>query len=225
MTAAETLTADWPAWMDRITLVCGMTPGDRPMLASWAALLSRDGHLAAEAIEATEWVALHDPQPWRPNLLAAIAKRLDAQAASGSSEAAQASENESCAICGGLDGEGFARTAVGRVIVPDPTDPRGTKEVAVYCRCPLGRYFRASAPNIKVRGKECRVLTIDDVCDMYTLVGPAPDGGQGWRGWVTWRQNRDRELRGVSEEAREADRRLGPLSLSRRLARAWRADS
>lgn len=219
MSGKETSTAGWPEWMDRITLVCGMTAADRPMLAAWAGLLGREGVLAAEAIDATEWVAMHDPQAWRPNLLAAIQKRLKARAAAPASEHAPCPDGQACAICGGLDAEGFAREAVGRVYVPDPDRLAERKVVVVYCRCPLGRWFRQATPAVKLRGVECRVWTLDEIALAFESVEPAPGHGPGWKGYLAWwRELKAREA-GLIAEAREGDRRHGRLAAA--LAGRW----
>jgi len=219
LSGKETSTAGWPDWVDRITLVCGMTPGDRPMLAAWAGLLGRDGTLAAEAIEATEWVALNDPQTWRPNLLAALQRRLKSQAARESPEHVPAPESQSCAICGGLDAEGFAREAVGRVFVPDPDRLAERKVVVVYCRCPLGRWFRQATPSVKARGVECRVWTLDDVAARFEAMDPAPGQSRGWKGYLAWWAALKAEEQGAVSQARESDRRHGRLAAS--LASSW----
>jgi hypothetical protein len=216
----ETTTSEttWGDWVQQTLLVCAMHPDETPRLIAWSGILNRAGWTPEQANAAVEWVKLNESVS-RYDLLAALQKRLKAQATLKPSEAGPTPENEACAICGGLDREGYAREATGRVIVPDPDDPRGDKDVVVYCRCPLGRWYRSSAPAIKVRGKECQVLTIDDIHDRFTLVGPAPDGAPGWRGWKEWRRRRDQELHGAAEEARLADRQNGPLQ---RLVQQWR---
>jgi hypothetical protein len=201
----------WLEWVSHVTAVCGMTVGDRPMLTNWCRILAGAGATPAEVIDATDWVALNDPQAWRPNLLAALKRRLDALHAEPAAPAEPCPDAQGCAICGGLDAAGFPREATGRVLVPDPDRLPKRKTCVVYCRCPLGRWFRSASPRIMVRGVECSVLTIDDICQRFEDLPPAPGQEPGYRGYLLWWQQLRAAEDSAAADAREGDRRDGRL--------------
>jgi hypothetical protein len=123
---------EWDAWMQRHRTIFGLWSDTQVRsVVEWAEALREAGYMPAELIEASAWLASHEPPRALWDHLPALVERLKAQR-QAYSDPPEDPRGE-CALCGGT----------GRVIVPHPdSDPCGRwTTMAVLCRCALGRWY------------------------------------------------------------------------------------
>lgn len=172
----------------------GVTPSaEAAMLHRWGGLFAERGFTPEDALRASRRMVEDAPRFLRDHL--PVLLRLMRAPAAEEAAPPPADGGVECRLCRGT----------GRVYVPDPDRLAQRKVCVVYCRCPLGRWFRQSSPAAKATRDgavhECRIWTIDQVEECL------PD----WRAYLeAWERERAGEAAEIAQ-AGDLDRAMGRL--------------
>jgi hypothetical protein len=176
-------------WADYHASMFGLqNEGDVRMLAAWCDLFHSAGYEVAELVDATRFIATHDPPKFRTDHLAALQARIrERRNVLAPSNVPDDHPLGNCTLC----------NSTGRIVVPlipgmltvggklIPDDGRW-RTCAVLCRCNIGRWFADRQAGDKV------MLGIDH----YSRLSPD---------WEDVIRRHDAELK----KAVEADRQAG----------------
>lgn len=202
----------WKEWTKLAGDLFAMTDKrDDGVLAAWSRVFAGQGTTPDEAAEAARWLARHDPPAFRQAVLPALQARLKAMSGEQAArESSDAHEGPRCTLC---DGVGMVHAAC-----PDAHAAGRYKEIALYCRCPLGKWKRCGMADHlqEKKGTRPHLCDVDDYdacaewCDVST--GEVHHGADARRGML--KDMRARLGREMSAEgaARDADAALGAMS-------------
>jgi hypothetical protein len=193
---------EWIDWSDCHCSIFGLqSKDDQNMCLLWAEIFALGGYSPAELTAASKRMALVDPPKWRDKHLSGLKSALQAIRAEKEGKALSGRSGEPegafCAICGD--------PATGWALVPN-TSPEGMAKrlmCVVFCKCGLGEWRRKTTGPIKSRGKECRIMSLDDyeLKELYD-----------WRVVLAdWKRERKLEIEANATSA-VLDKRLGRLA-------------